>query len=194
VLNEIRQRPPLLVTQRLALRELRADDARAVAARAGDRRVARYLIAVPSPYPVTLAARWIAGRVAWWSQGRGVTLAITTRDAPDALLGSVSLRRYARDHRAELGYWLGADSWGCGYATEAATAIVDFGFRELGLARIYAQVLEGNETSCRVLAKLGMVEEGVRRRHIRKGRRLRDVTLYGMLVEEWQATRGAAPR
>ncbi len=189
MLNEIRQRPPLLVTDRLALRELRSEDARAVAVRAGDKRVARYLIAVPSPYPVSLAARWIAGRVAWWPQGRGVTLAITTRDAPDALLGSVSLRRYARDRRAELGYWLGADSWGLGFATEAGAAIIDFGFRELGLARIYAQVLEGNAASCRVLDKLGLLEEGVRRRHIRKGRRLRDVALYGMLFEEWNANR-----
>ena len=186
MLNEIRQRPPLLLTPRLALRELRSTDAAAVATRAGDRRVARYLIAVPSPYPVSLAGRWISARIAWWAQGRGVTLAITTRDAPDALLGSVSLRRYARDQRAELGYWLGADSWGRGFATEAAHALVEFGFRELGLSRIYAQVLEGNAVSCRVLEKLGMLEEGVRRKHVRKGRRLRDVTLYGMLASEYR--------
>ena len=69
MLSEVRTRPPLLVTQRLALRELRLDDARAVAERAGDKRVARYLIAVPSPYPVTLATRWIVARLAWWGQG-----------------------------------------------------------------------------------------------------------------------------
>ena len=105
-------RAPLLATEHLLLRELRADDARAIAMRAGDRQVARYLIAVPTPYPVALAARWIAGRRRWWPQGRGVTLAITRRDEPDELLGSVSLRRFARDRRAELGYWLGADAWG----------------------------------------------------------------------------------
>src|SRR5205814_2194801 len=119
---DVRPRPPLLVTDRLALRELRLDDAKAVAHRAGDRRVARYLLAVPSPYPISLATRWISARIAWWPQGRGVTLAVTRREAPDALLGSVSLRRYARDRRAELGYWLGADTWGHGFATEAAHA------------------------------------------------------------------------
>ncbi|CAN5627096.1 GNAT family N-acetyltransferase [soil metagenome] len=185
MLSEVRTRPPLLVTERLALRELRLDDARAVAERAGDKRVARYLIAVPSPYPVSLAARWIVGRLAWWGQGRGVTMAIVRRDAPDQLLGSVSLRRYARDRRAELGYWLGAESWGEGIATEASRALIEFGFRDLGLAKIYAQVLEGNRASCHVLEKLGMMEEGIRRRHIRKGKRLLDVTLYGMLEEEW---------
>jgi [ribosomal protein S5]-alanine N-acetyltransferase len=177
--------PPTLTTDRLVLRELRLDDARAVAERAGDKRVARYLIAVPSPYPVTLATRWIAGRIAWWNQGRGVTLAIARREAPGKLLGSVSLRRYVRDRRAELGYWLGADAWGQGVATEAAGALVDFGFAELGLSRIYAHVLEGNAASCRVLDKLGMINEGIRRQHVRKGKKLLDVVLFGMLRDEW---------
>jgi len=176
---------PLLVTGRLVLRELRLDDAHAVATRAGDRRVARFLIAVPTPYPVSLATRWIAARIAWWSQGRGVTLAIARREAPNELLGSVSLRRFARDRRAELGYWLGLDAWGTGYATEAAGALVDFGFGELALARIYAQVLAGNAASRRVLDKLGMIHEGLRRSHVRKGKRLVDVDLYGLLRDEW---------
>lgn len=178
-------RVPVLTTEQLLLRELRPDDARAVAIRAGDRRVAKYLIAVPTPYPVSLAMRWIAGRVSWWPQGRGITLAITRRSEPDELLGSVSLRRFSRDRRAELGYWLGADAWGHGYATEAAIALVDFGFHEMGLQRIYAQVLAGNTASCRVLEKLGMLSEGIRRRHIRKGKTLHDVMLYGILRDEW---------
>ena len=99
----MKPRAPILVTERLALRELRDQDAQAVAAGAGDRRVAQYLIQVPSPYPVSLAKRWIVGRRDWWDLGRGVTLAITRRDEPDRLLGTVSLRRYARDRRAELG-------------------------------------------------------------------------------------------
>ena len=179
---------PTLTTERLVLRELQLDDAHAVSSRAGDRRVARYLIAVPSPYPLALATRWITGRIAWWTQGRGVTLAIVKRDA-DELLGSVSLRRYARDRRAELGYWLGADAWGCGYATEAAGALLDFGFAELGLSRVYAHVLEGNAASCRVLEKLGMINEGIRRQHVRKGKKLLDVVLFGMLHDEWQQHR-----
>ncbi len=190
MLSEPRPAAPLLVTERLVLRELKLDDARAVSQRAGDRRVARYLIAVPSPYPVALAMRWVAARIAWWPQGRGVTLAIARRSAPDTLLGSVSLRRFVRDRRAELGYWLGADEWGDGFTTEAAGALIDFGFRELGLARIYAQVMAGNAASCRVLDKLGMLDEGVRRQHIKKGRKLHDVMMFGLLREEWLERQG----
>jgi RimJ/RimL family protein N-acetyltransferase len=180
---------PRLETERLVLRELVVADAAEVAAGAGDRRVARYLVAVPSPYPVALARRWVASRVDWWHAGRGVTLAIGERTSPERLIGTVSLRRFVRDRRAELGYWLSAATWGRGYATEATRAIVDLGFRELDLARIYAQVLVGNTASTRVLEKLGMTLEGTKRQHVRKGHRLWDVVLYGLLLDEWSANR-----
>lgn len=180
-------RPPQLATSRLVLRDLRPADAAAVAAGAGDRRVAQYLIQVPSPYPLTLARRWVMHRREWWELGRGVTFAVTLTDEPDALIGTVSLRRYVRDRRAELGYWLAAPAWGKGLATEAARAAVDFGFRELDLARVYAQVLAGNRASLGVLDKLGMVNEGVKRQHVHKARRLHDVVIYGLLRDEWLA-------
>lgn len=175
---------PEVETARLVLRALALTDAAAVAASAGDRRVARYLVQVPSPYPIPLARRWVASRIAWWAEGGGLTLAVARREQPAALIGTVALRRVA--HRAELGYWLAAEAWGAGYATEAARALVDLGFRELGLARIYAQVLEGNEPSVHVLAKLGMVHEGTKRRHARKGKRHLDVAFFGMLRDEWE--------
>ena len=178
-------RPPELATARLVLRELRATDAAAVAAGAGDPRVAQYLIQVPSPYPIALARRWVIHRIEWWDRGRGVTFAVTLPDDPDMLLGTVSLRCYVRDRRAELGYWLAQPAWGHGFATEAVQAAVDFGFRALGLQRVYAQVLAGNRGSLRVLDKLGMVNEGVKRQHVQKARRLHDVVLYGLLRDEW---------
>ena len=172
------------------LRALHVDDAAAIAAGAGDRRVARFLIAVPTPYPVSLARRWLEGRLEWWTQGRGVTFAIARRTQPKTLLGTVSLRRFARDQRAELGYWLATEAWGHGFATEACAAAIQFGFTELSLARIYAQVLDDNRASQRVLAKLNMVTEGVKRKHVKRGNRLCDVVLYGLLREEWSSDAG----
>ncbi|HEY4178590.1 MAG TPA: GNAT family protein [Kofleriaceae bacterium] len=181
-------RAPTLTTERLVLRELRLDDAGAIAAGAGDRRVARYLLAVPSPYPVALARRWLVGRIEWWREGRGVTFAIARKNQPNTLLGTVSLRRYTRDQRAELGYWLATSAWNHGFATEACTAAIDFGFRELSLARIYAQVLGDNRGSHRVVTKLGFVTEGVKRQHVRRDTELCDLVLYGLLRDEWAAS------
>lgn len=181
----VRAGAPTLVTERLALRQLKLDDAGAVAEGAGDRRVAKFLVQVPSPYPVALARRWVQGRIDWWNEGRGVTLAITRRNQTRTLLGTVSLRRFARDRRAELGYWLSATAWNFGFATEACRAAIAFGFHELDLSRVYAQVLSGNGASQHVLEKLGMSLEGTKRQHVRKGRKLHDVHLYGLLRDEW---------
>jgi RimJ/RimL family protein N-acetyltransferase len=99
--------------------------------------------------------------------------------------GGNALRGINRERRAELGYWLAAATWGHGIATEAVRALVDFGFRELALARIFAHVLDGNAASMRVLEKLGLEREGLLRQHLRKGRRLRDVVVYGARCEDW---------
>lgn len=55
----------------------------------------------------------------------------------------------------ELGYWIGEPYWGCGYATEAAQAMVERGFSDLRLAGIHAAYFDGNQQSKRVLEKLG---------------------------------------
>jgi ribosomal-protein-alanine N-acetyltransferase len=65
--------------------------------------------------------------------------------------------------------------------------LVDYGFRSFNLARVYAMVLAGNMSSEHVLDKLGMTREGVQRQHVKKGRRLCDVTLYGVLRADWRA-------
>jgi RimJ/RimL family protein N-acetyltransferase len=64
--------------------------------------------------------------------------------------------------------------------------MIDIGFSELALARIYAQVLVGNRASYRVLDKLGFVVEGVKRQHVWKSGRLHDVVCYGLLRDEWR--------
>ena len=56
-----------------------------------------------------------------------------------------------------LGYYLARPYWGRGLATEAARALIEFGFRELGLTRITAAVEVGNEASRHILEKLGFV-------------------------------------
>lgn len=57
---------------------------------------------------------------------------------------------------AELGYWIGVPFWGNGYATEAAQAVLDYAFRNIGLERVIAKFLRRNPASGRVLQKLGM--------------------------------------
>lgn len=173
---------PTLSTPRLRLRPFVAADAPAVAALAGDAEVSRYLLHVPHPYPAGLAEEWIAAHGDTWIQGHGGTWAVALPDA--TLIGTASLRWVRRHDHAELGYWLGRRFWGQGYALEAARGVLDVAFTTLGCARVFAQHLAGNERSARVLTKLGMTAEGVRRGHIKKAGAYHDAYQFGILRDE----------
>ena len=174
---------PTLRTRRLLLRPLRLEDAPAVSAMLADPRVARGLIHVPHPFPAGAAEHWIRARL----DAGDARFAITRRGR---VLGSVGLRIIARHRHAELGYWLGVDHWGQGYAAEAAAAVVAYGFRDRGLRRVFGQYLGDNVSSGRVMEKIGMLREGVRRRHFRKGNRWYDAHQFGILREDvsWRTT------
>jgi len=168
---------PTLRTRRLVLRPLRLSDAPAIAAMLGDARVARHLIHVPHPFPVGAAELWIRGQL----DGEHARFAITRRKA---VIGTVGLRLSARHRHGELGYWIAADEWGHGFATEAAAAVIAWGFRARGLRRIYGQYLGDNHASGRVMEKIGMLREGVRRKHYRKGNQWYDAHQFGILRED----------
>jgi [ribosomal protein S5]-alanine N-acetyltransferase len=180
--------PPELRTPRLRLRPLRPADAAPVTALLADARVSQYLVSVPFPYPAGTAAGWIRGTQAGWSAGTAAHFAILRAPAGGRgrgrLIGSVGLRLVPRHRRGELGYWLGAAHWGQGYATEAARAVVRWGFTALALRRIHAQYLGDNHASGRVLEAIGMRREGVRRQHLRKAGQWYDAHQFGILREE----------
>jgi RimJ/RimL family protein N-acetyltransferase len=83
--------------------------------------------------------------------------------------------------QAELGFWVGKPFWRLGYASEAASAVVQFGFESLGLNRIYAFHMARNPASGKVLEKLGMQREGILRQRVRKWERFEDVVAYAVL-------------
>ena len=101
------------------------------------------------------------------------------------VIGDIVLEFEVRDLTANLGYAIARDYWGKGFATEAIRAVVDFAFRELGLAKVFARADPRNVASIRVLEKLGMMKEAHLRSHVvRRGERC-DRVWYGVLREEW---------
>jgi ribosomal-protein-alanine N-acetyltransferase len=97
------------------------------------------------------------------------------------LLGATSLSRDGLFNRAELGYWIGIRYWNRGYCTEAAKAIVEYGFGVLAYHKISARHFVGNHASGRVLEKVGMTREGVLRDDVMADGRYMTVELYGMV-------------
>ncbi len=104
------------------------------------------------------------------------------------LIGNCGIRLKSADaHEADIGYELNPEYWGQGYATEAARAIVQFGFTRFRLHRIWSWCIADNTGSARVLEKLGMRQEGrLRENEYFKGRWW-DTLLYAILDYEWQA-------
>ena len=77
------------------------------------------------------------------------------------MIGTIELYNYVPKFFAELGYSLNPSYWGKGYATEAAKAVVDYGFNVLRLRRIEAGTFETNKQSIRVCEKVGFTKEGI---------------------------------
>jgi RimJ/RimL family protein N-acetyltransferase len=174
---------PTLETQRLTLRAFTRADAPIVQRLAGDRAIADTTLNIPHPYGNGVAESWIASHDALRAQGSRVTFAVVRR-SDDVLVGAITLTLHPERHRAELGYWIGRPYWGNGFATEAARAIVAYGFAALGLHRVHASHLARNPASGRVMQKIGMTREGTLRSHVRKWGVFEDIVIYGILREE----------
>ncbi|EJW13120.1 50S ribosomal protein acetyltransferase [Rhodovulum sp. PH10] len=151
----------VLETERLVLRAPRLQDAETVTALAGDRRIAENTLRIPHPYRLGDAEDWIASTNV---EGRDETFLITLRDddavTGGAVIGACGLEwRNGRD--PEVGYWLGAEHWGKGYATEALRALVDHAFADHEYDVLLAGARTSNPASRRVLEKCGFQWTGV---------------------------------
>jgi RimJ/RimL family protein N-acetyltransferase len=159
------------------LRDWRPDDAPALRPVCGDPDVCRFT-SVPWIYERSAATDWIA-RV---GQGRfaGTTLALAIAEADAELpVGNVNLVRFGANGRdAALGYWLVPSGRGRGLATRAARLLCDWGFEQLGLARIELAILPDNPASQRVAERLGARSSGLRRDSHRADGRAWDMQIY----------------
>ena len=176
---------PTLRTDRLVLRPFALSDASEVQRLAGDEAVASTTSNVPHPYEDGMAEAWIGTHQGRFEKGELVNFAITLA-GDGSLVGAIGLIIRADNDRAALGYWIGKPYWNSGYCTEAARAVLRYGFEELGLHRIHASHLARNPASGRVMEKLGMTREGLLRQHVKKRGVFEDNVEYGILKSEYR--------
>jgi ribosomal-protein-alanine N-acetyltransferase len=133
-------------TPRLNLRSLSPNDAARIALLGGDWDVARMTGRIPYPYSEQAALHWVTdlaeGEVVFGIEQGGYLIGICGFSP----LG---------DGSAELGYWIGKPYWGQGFATEAAQALMTYGFTKAGVKRFTCCHFTDNPGSARVAAKLG---------------------------------------
>ena len=140
-----------LVSPRLSLRLLDAQDAVWVEPAVSNPKVALMTGSIPHPYPVGAANDYVKNKKISFDQGTELSLVIE-RGQDRTPIGVISLRFAATE--AEIGYWLAQEFWGQGYASEAATRLLAFAFDELGVTRVVSGTFKENPASLAVLKKL----------------------------------------
>lgn len=181
----------VLDAPRLRLRPLTEADTDALLAYRADAEVCRYL-----PFPPMDAAEIHRRLREQWNQltldeeGRNVTLGAELRGTGE-LVGDVILMFKSAEHgNGEIGWVFHPKVAGLGYATEAATAMLDWGFGPVGLRRVVARLDARNDASARLCERLGMRREAhlVENEYF-KGELTSEYD-YGILAREWAARRG----
>jgi ribosomal-protein-alanine N-acetyltransferase len=180
-----------ILTERLKLREFTQDDFQAVHEYASDPETVRYMPFGPNTEEETrefinrnLKRQQEQPRTEY---GLGIVL-----KREDRLIGACGIHGVT-EMQASIGYILNRGYWGHGYATEAAKALVDHLFDELGVHRVYASCDPENHASIRVLEKVGMSLEGRLRENMIIHGEYRDSLVFGILVNEWKTNNKVQP-
>ncbi|GAB4357348.1 MAG: GNAT family N-acetyltransferase [Kiloniellaceae bacterium] len=179
-----------LETDRLVLRPFAPEDAAAVPAFAGRWEVAHMTARIPHPYPADAAAVWIAGHAAARAEGSEFTFAVTLKEGGE-VIGAASLRR-SEPGNFELGYVLAPEAWGRGLATEAARALVVYGFEKLGAEALTSGHFTDNPASGRVLEKAGFRANGIARQWSEARQEFVDSNRFLLTRRTWEGARQAA--
>jgi ribosomal-protein-alanine N-acetyltransferase len=151
----------VITTTRLRIRSFRDDDLAELVALIGNWEVARWVSSVPYPYSEADGREWIANVRRDHASGRPRRFAIAMKET-DRLIGGVGLDGDTGTETDEpaLGYWLGQPYWGNGYGREAVAAVIDYGFRTLGIDTIRAYTDPSNIASQKVLLHCGLIDVG----------------------------------
>lgn len=146
-------------TERLVLRDWREEDIAPFIRHLNVAPVMRWLGGVRT---VEQQEKVVRERFMPWQETHGFTFWAVERKSDGALLGFCGLK-VADDPQSpvegeiEIGWRLREDSWGQGYAKEAATASLDFAFARPEIGRVVALTVEGNRPSWGLMLRLGMV-------------------------------------
>ena len=179
----------IVSTQRLDLRWFTIDDADDLQRICNNKAVAATSGSLTFPYTREQAERVIEKIAKGVESGKWYCFALIERES-GALIGDVSLHPN-EFHAAELGYIIGEEHWGKGYATEAARAALDYAFETLGLRRVEGRCVTRHPPSARVMEKAGMTREGHLRESFMKWGVYFDDYIYGITRAEWEAQRAA---
>ena len=141
-------------------------------------------LVINSPCPAGFAKTWLVAANRDQEKGNAINFVVIKAD-DNKPIGLVFLLVNANHLNAELGYFFHSSFWNQGFASEASYALLDFGFKQHLLNRIFAVHFQTNPASGKVMQKLSMTYEGCRRQHVIKCGQFVDIVQYGILRSEF---------
>ena len=169
----------------ISIRPLRFSDAPDLYENVKDKEIVTWTVSIPHPYPKDGALKFIRKAGYNIRKRKSYTFGIVLKET-GTVIGVVELMTFDwKNKNAEIGYWLGKKHWGEGLMTEAVRLILNFGFGNLRLHRIYARLFEENTGSARVLEKCGFNLEGRMREERYRYGKWHDAVRYGILESEF---------
>jgi RimJ/RimL family protein N-acetyltransferase len=178
----------ILATPRLLLRTFRLDDLPLYAALNADPEVARFLGGALSSEESDSIAEWAQQT---YEHERLGLLAVERRE-DGAFLGMCGLHhQQSYPDEVEVGWRLAREYWGNGYATEAATAWLDYAFGPLGLPRVISITDRPNVRSLAVMRRLGMVFD--HEAQVEDDGVVFDAMIYSITSDQWRGRAKSRP-
>lgn len=171
-----------ITTNRLVLRLFQKSDAVAVTKLCNNYNIYKNTLYLPFPYSIQDALSWIDNHIENFNSNKSFEFAVTDKLTGE-LFGAIALSNNQKFNNGEIAYWIGEEFWGCGYATEAAQAILRFAFDEKQYHKVFARYFNSNPASGRVIQKIGMKKEGILIDHVKKENRYEDLVYYGIINE-----------
>lgn len=173
---------PILETERLVLRQLKMKDAQAMYNYASNDDVTKHVL-WNTHTSLEQTKQFLQYMIDKYEQ-ENYAWAVTLKDS-DEFIGTIDYVMFNKEERiGEIGYALSHLYWGKGYMSEAAQALIHYGFAELNLERIQARCFAENIGSERVMQKIGMVYEGTMRKAKFSKGAYYDLKMYSILREE----------
>ena len=149
---------PVIATSRLRLNQISKEDLQALLFLRSDPEVMRYIDRprAEGPEDILQFLELIEQEL---KEGKGIAWAIRLHDSPD-LIGYIGYwRMQPSNYRSEVGYALHPEHQGKGLAREALEAVIGFGFKQMGLHSIEANINPGNDASRQLLLRCGFQKE-----------------------------------
>lgn len=179
---------PELDTNRLKLRKISLADVPSLLKYCHNPKIADQIFNIPYPYTEEDAVFRINFVLQGFKKQERYVFAVTWKESGE-LIGEIGLHLDKENNHAQLGYWIAEPFWNKGIAAEATRAILEFGFWQLNLHKIYATHFAENPASGKVMLKNRMIREAELKEHYRFRDAYRTVIQYRLTKEEYEECR-----